>query len=107
MDGKPKHESSDAEFVHRRKKEGWYARPRHSTSEGRARASAILEQNAVAPPDPAIRSSNKPTTEILHVVQNDGWRVLADEVDCGRRYRHDDTTVVNGTPAQFVGGPGR
>jgi len=40
-------------LVRRRKEEEWYAHPRHSTPEGRARAIAILEQNAAAPSDPS------------------------------------------------------
>ena len=42
--------TASAELVRRRKEEEWYARPRHSTPQGRAQASAILERNA-APPD--------------------------------------------------------
>jgi hypothetical protein len=44
--------AASAELVRRRKEEEWYARPRHSTPEGRARAIAILEQNTTAPSDP-------------------------------------------------------
>jgi hypothetical protein len=39
--------TASAELVRRRKEEEWYARPRQSTAEGRARAIAILERNAV------------------------------------------------------------
>jgi hypothetical protein len=52
MQGEPKHESS-AELVRRRKEEEWYALPRHSTPEGRARAIAMLERNTTAPSDPS------------------------------------------------------
>ncbi len=44
--------AASAELVRRRKEEEWYARPRRSTPEGRARAIAILEQNTSAPSDP-------------------------------------------------------
>lgn len=43
--------TASAELVRRRKEEEWYARPRHSTPEGRVRAIAILEKNADVPPD--------------------------------------------------------
>ena len=43
--------AASAELIRRRKEEEWYARPRHSTPEGRARAIASLEQNSAAPPD--------------------------------------------------------
>jgi len=42
--------TASAELVRRRKEEEWYARPRHSTAEGRARAIAVLEKNTTAPP---------------------------------------------------------
>jgi len=44
--------TASAELVRRRKEEEWYARPRHSTPEGRVRAIASLEQNTTAPSDP-------------------------------------------------------
>jgi hypothetical protein len=44
--------AASAELVRRRKEEEWYARPRHSTPERRARAIAILEQDTSAPSDP-------------------------------------------------------
>ena len=43
--------AASAELIRRRKEEEWYARPRHSTPEGRARAIAILEQNPAATSD--------------------------------------------------------
>lgn len=40
--------NASADLVRRRKEEEWYARPRHSTPEGRAHAIAILERNTAA-----------------------------------------------------------
>jgi hypothetical protein len=44
--------AASAELVRRCKEEEWYAGPRHSTPEGRARAIALLERNAAVPADP-------------------------------------------------------
>ena len=44
--------TASAELIRRRKEEEWYARPRHSTPEGRARAIAIVERNAAVPAEP-------------------------------------------------------
>ena len=41
--------AASAELVRRRKEEEWYARPRHSTPEGRAQAIDILERSARMP----------------------------------------------------------
>jgi hypothetical protein len=41
--------TASAELVRRRKEEEWFARPRQSTPEGRARAIAILERNEGSP----------------------------------------------------------
>lgn len=42
--------TASAELVRRRKEEEWYARPRHSTPEGRGRAIAILEHSSASTP---------------------------------------------------------
>ncbi len=41
---------ASADLVRRRKEEDWYARPRHSTAEGRAEAINLLQRNT--PPEP-------------------------------------------------------
>jgi hypothetical protein len=41
--------TASAELVRRRKEEEWYARPRNSTPEGRARAIAILQRDTRPP----------------------------------------------------------